>query len=197
MHKFYTRALMCLALVLILASVSVADVTDTKTVVVKAEVPQQNSLSVTVSKIVGSSPWVIKTSIDFGKLIFDDVNSIFVPSDGGYYAVDVGVNSNAPSWTLTHTISSVANGSEKLDNNINVSFMKQSTTNPAGTLIEKVSFASSNNKAYTKATFSSGQWLRVYYGIATGSGDATGVEPIGATKASGTYTGSITLTLTL
>jgi len=38
-------------------------------------------------------------------------------------------------------------------------------------------------------------WLRIYYGIGTGSGDVTGVTPVTLAQPVDTYSGSVTLTL--
>ncbi|MFH0827044.1 MAG: hypothetical protein V1923_04060 [Candidatus Omnitrophota bacterium] len=159
----------------------------------QAVVPQQNGLTVTVSKVVGTT-FTTATSINFGTLVYDTVNKIFTTSDGSYYAVDVGCNSNSADWTVTHTITSLLNGTSNLDGHVNVTFMKQ-TSSTAGTQISKYSYAASNNKPFTKAQLSGG-WLRVYYGLATGVGDATGVTPVPSDKTYGTYSGTVTFTLT-
>lgn len=187
-HGF--KALACLVLVLGLVSASFAAVS--QTVVVNATIPSVNTLTVTVSKVVGTT-WTTQTSINFGTLVLDPVNNIFKTSDASYYAVDVGVNSNA-AWTITHTRTSVISGANNLDGNINVSFIQQNAT--TGVDLSKVSFANSNNVAYTKAAIGTGNWLRIYYGLGTGLGDNTGVTPIDINKPTGAYTGSVTLTLT-
>jgi hypothetical protein len=163
-----------------------------QTIAVTATVPSTSGLSVTINKVVGST-WTTASSIAFGNLVWNSTASMFLPSDGGYYVVDVDVTNNATSWTLTHNRTPLAFGTNKLDSNVNVSFYKQ-TSSSVGTLLSKLSFDASNNQAFTKTALS-GAWLRIYYGIATGSSDATGVTPIGATAAAGTYTGSVTLTL--
>ncbi|HIE43729.1 MAG TPA: hypothetical protein EYP78_02900 [Candidatus Omnitrophica bacterium] len=159
---------------------------------VKAEIPKVNGISVTISRIDESGNWTEASSIDFGKLYFDNNDNIWRSSY--YCAVDVGVNTNATDWTITHTRSSIANGSEKLDNNVNVTFMKQINDTEAEKLLE-VSYKDSNNQSFAKSKLSGG-WLRIYYGIAAGNKDAPGVEPITMEKPYGTYQGSVTLTLT-
>jgi len=166
---------------------------DTKSVNITAAIPQQNGLTVTVSKVVGTT-WTLATGVAFGSLVFDAKNNIFT-TGGSYYAMDVGINSNAADWTVTHRVTSVTNGTDTLDNNINVTFMKQ-TSDTIGTQLDKVSYANSNNKAYTKTQLSGG-WLRIYYGLATGDGtDAPNTTPIGSVKNYGNYQGTITITLT-
>jgi hypothetical protein len=185
---------MCLAALLGLVSVSSA--ADTQNVDVKAFIPQQNGLTVTVSKVIGTT-FSAATTIDFGNLVYDTTNKIFTSSGGAYYAVDVGCNSNAADWTITHTVTSLANGAENLDNNVNVTFNKQ-TSDTVGTILGTISsYAASNNKAFTKSQLTGG-WLRVYYGLATGVAgkDGAGVTPVASTKTYGNYAGRVTFTLT-
>lgn len=190
MLKNTVKILLCLVLVLSLTSICLA--IDTKSVAVSASVPAENALSVTVSRIVGAT-WTPATSIDFANLVFDPVNSIFTADS--YYAVDIGTNSNALDWAVTHTRSSVVNGAESLDSNINVTFTKE--TGITSTQLAKLSYLNSDNQAFTKAQLADG-WLRAYYGIATGDplNDAPGASPITLVKPSGTYSGTVTFTLT-
>jgi hypothetical protein len=185
-------ALMCVGVLLGLVSVGLA--ADTKNVDVKAYIPQLNGLTVTVSKVVGTT-FSPATTIDFGNLVYDTVNKIFRTSDASYYAVDVGCDSNAADWIVTHTVTSLANGASNLDYNVNVTFMKQ-VSDTSGTQMGNIlSYGGSNNKAFTRSQLSGG-WLRVYYGIATGGADAADVIPITSTKTYGTYSGRVTFTLT-
>lgn len=180
----------------LLSLVSIGLAADTKNVDVKAYIPAQDGLTVTVSKVVGTT-WTQVPSIDFGNLTFDATNHIFVTADGSYYAVDVGVDSNAADWLVTHTVTSLVNGSDNIDHNVNVTFMLQ-TSNATGNKIGDVmSYAASNSKSFTKAQLAGG-WLRVYYGIATGdkAKDGADVTPIGANQTNGSYTGRVTFTLT-
>ncbi|MCM8800197.1 MAG: hypothetical protein NC900_05700 [Candidatus Omnitrophica bacterium] len=188
-------AILALAAVMLLGINSASFASDSKSYDVKAYVPQLNGLSISISKIpVSGGPWQPgQSSVDFGTLSFDSTYKIFRANY--YYAVDVGINSNTSDWTVTHTPYSVTlvNGTETLDNHINVSFVKQindTTDQP----LSKVSFANSN-KSFTKSQLLGG-WLRIYYGIATGSGDNPGVTPIPSTKTFGQYKGSVTITLT-
>ncbi|KPK98978.1 MAG: hypothetical protein AMJ95_01610 [Omnitrophica WOR_2 bacterium SM23_72] len=185
-----------MGLTLLLCVVSTALAGDTQYVDVQAYVPQQNGLSVTVSKVVGTT-FTPASSINFGTLVFDPTDKIFRTSDGSYYAVDVGCNSNADTWTITHAITSLANGTSNLNYNVNVTFMKQ-TSGTQGTQIGDIlSYAGSNGKTFTKSQLSGG-WLRVYYGLATGVAgkDASDVTPVPATKTYGAYSGRVTFTLT-
>jgi hypothetical protein len=166
---------------------------DSQTVTVTATVPTVSSgVTLTVSKVI-DDVWTTSSSIAFGTLTWDSTNNIFLPDC--YYAVDIDVTDNTGNiWTVTHTRASLANGTNNLDDKVNVSFDKQ-TSSTASEELKKVSFADSNSVAYTKTQLEGG-WLRIYYGIGTGSDDATGVTPIGTDTVAGTYTGSVTITLT-
>ncbi len=188
-----------LALVMILGLASTGFAGASKTIDVSAHVPTiGGGFNVNVSRIRSSDDgWELtdpNLPIDFQTLVYDNVNGVF--GANYYYAVDIGVmdNSGAP-WMITHTRNSVAlDAFNNLDDNINVSFTKESTTAPAVNM-QKVSYANSQNLSFTRSQLTGG-WLRAYYGIATGLGDAPGTVPIDATKPTGIYQGSVTITLT-
>jgi len=187
--------LICMVFVMVAFCVTPAWAASRKTVTVNATIPTMTGgLSVTVSAVTGTV-WKTARSISFGTLVWDSVNKIFLPNC--YYAVDIGVTDNSgTAWTLTHTRASlVGPGGAKIDNKVNVSFNRQTST--VGTELKKVSFGNSNSIAYTKAQLG-GDWLRIYYGVGTGEPgkDAPGVTPIGLDTAAGTYAGSVTITLT-
>lgn len=185
-----------LVLVMVLVSTSMCFAVTTKVININATVPSQNTMTVTLSKVVGTT-WTAATAADFGILTLDPVNNVY--GAGAYYAADVGVSSNATAWTVTHTRGSIVNNSvtpaQNLDASINVTFMKE--TGATSTQLSKVTFVNSNNVAYTNTQLAGG-WLRVYYGIATGdpANDAAGALPITLTKAPGAYAGTATITLT-
>jgi len=188
--------LRCMIFVVVAFCATSAWAASSSTVTVTANVPPvTGGLSVTVSRVTGTV-WSADTSIGFGTLVWDTVNKIFLPDR--YYAVDVAVVDNTgTAWTLTHTRASLANGTNNLNDKVNVSFIKKVATGTE-TVDKYLSFGNSNSIAYTKAALGTG-WLRVYYGIGTGSltkPDATGVTPIGLDTPTGTYTGSVTYTLT-
>jgi len=191
------RGILALAMVLVLASTGFAGAS--KTIDVSAHVPTiGGGFNVNVSRIRASDDgWELtdpNLPIDFQTLVYDNVNGVF--GANYYYAVDVGVmdNSGAP-WMVTHTRNSVAlDAFNNLDNNINVTFTKESTTAPSVNL-QMASYANSQNISFMKSQLTGG-WLRVYYGIATGLNDAPGALPIDATKPTGIYQGSVTITLT-
>jgi len=193
--KFMKKTLVTLMTALVVAQlfVSVALAGDNKTVQVKATIPTQNTLNVAISKVIGTA-FTTATAVDFGTLVLDPTYNIFKTADGSYFAVDVGINSNATNWTVTHAVTSMANGTANLDNKINVSFINQQSTS-TGLQLSKVAYTASNGKVINKADITAGGWLRIYYGLATGTGDATGVAVIPATQLGGAYAGVITLTL--
>jgi hypothetical protein len=180
-----------IVIAILIASVSFAG--DVKTVNVSATIPTQNTLSVAISKVIGTT-FTTASAVNFGNLVLDTTNNLFKTSDNSYYVVDVGINSNASSWTVTHTISAIANGAVNLNNNVNVVFTNQQNST-TGVQLAKLSYASSAGKVINKTDITTGGWLRLTYGLATGSGDATGVVIIPATQAAGTYAGVVTLTL--
>ena len=157
---------------------------------VTLRIPQMHTLKVKVIKIENDD-WQEVSEINFGRLVYDKIHHIFRANC--FYAVDVLVLSNLENWTLTHTTSSVTNGIDNLDNNINVVFVK--CTKDSEVELNKCSFKNSNSFSVTKTQLGK-SWLRIYYGIATGAGDADDVEVITMNKSPGTYTGTITLTLT-
>jgi len=175
-----------------------------QTVTVNATVPTvTGGLTVGISKVVGEVWTAGQTSVSFGTLVWHPENgtngkplNIFMAPM--YYAVDIGVTDNSgTAWTVTHTRASLAGQGTNINNKVNVSFNKQ-TSDTVSTELQKVSFGNSQSIAYTKAQLAGG-WLRIYYGVGTGDPlkpDATGVTPIGLDTPSGTYTGSVTITLT-
>jgi hypothetical protein len=165
---------------------------------ISATVPSMGELDVSISRIdVPGDVWnKNQTSINFGTLSWDSTNHIFVANN--YYAVDVGINVNTGSWTLTHNVTSVKHATQNvnLDKNINVTFMNQINDTNA-TQIKKVVYSDSNGVQIADSQITG--WLRIYYGIATGDAnkDASGATPIGMDKPAGTYSGTVTLSLTV
>jgi hypothetical protein len=166
-------------------------------ITVSATVPTETGgLTVTVNKVVGDV-WTTASSIGFGTLDLDPVNNIFTPADKGYYAVDIGVADNTGTdWRISHARGSlVRSAGGNIDNKVNVTFVKQ-TGKTTTAWSEMYTFGESAGKVYTKTQLAGG-WLRIYYGIATGQAgkDAANATPIGLDTPAGTYTGSVTITL--
>ena len=159
----------------------------------QATIPPQTSMDVSISKVVGAN-LTSTSAVDFDSLVMDNTHNMFKSANGSSYCIDVDVNSNALSWTLIHAVTSMTNGNANLDNKINVTFMNQQTSTTASQ-IAKVSYSASNGIAINKSQISNSGWLRIYYGLATGSGDGAGTSVIPVTQAKGVYGGTITLTL--
>lgn len=191
-----------IAFVMFFALVGTCLAGPTKTIPIQANVPViAGGLNVNVSKIGANSDVWLESSpnlpIDFGTLVYEPINGEFYAPY--YYAVDVGVTDNTGNnWLLTHNSNSVLclqNASHNLDNNITVSFVKQ-TFAEGDTVLQKYSYSNSNNVSYNMSQLAGG-WLRVYYGVGTGgSHEETGVLPVTIDKPSGQYSGSVVLTLT-
>lgn len=168
-----------------------------QTVTVDATVPVAAAgVTVTVSRVTGTT-WTSASSISFGTLVWDTVNKIFLPAS--YFAIDVGVSDNVGGWTVTHTRTSLAGNGTNLNDKVNVSFVKQ-TSSTTSEPLQYLSYTASNNISYNNLQLAGG-WLRIYYGIGTGDTtagkeDASGVTPIGMDTPAGTYNGSVTITLT-
>lgn len=203
MMKNSLKVLLGFAAVLFLVTACSAN--DIKTVNLTTTVPSTSVLSIGISKVVGTVFTPGQTSMDFGLLTYDPAFKIY--RGPHYFAVDVGINSNALGWNLAHSKTSFAKGIDNLDTHVNVTFVKYNgitevpITSPAG----KVSYLNSTltiNKS--TAGFAANDWLRVYYGIATGTTVATpgnpidnpSVTPVPVTQPFGAYAGVVTYTLT-
>lgn len=188
------KAFVFLVLILVMASVCLAQDSANGTVVVAVDIPQQQSLSISIAKVEGNV-WTKVNGLEFGDLVYDEVNQIF--TSRSYFAVDLQIIANTPTWSIIHTCTSVTNGTTNLDKNLNVVFVNQKTADSAEE-IEKVSYSTSNGKSLSKSKFSQGGWLRVYYGLATGdiAKDAPGVTPLINSNSAGAYNGNVSFTLT-
>ena len=201
------KKLIALGLFLVLSIPSFAQETQTETIPISAEIPLVEGLSVGISRVdISVNPqtgqvtenWVPgQSEINFGTLYFDETWGIWRANC--YYVVDVGVDTNADNWTLQYEASDLTDGKGHfLNNNVNVRFrkmIKQNGNDVEAANLGDYSYGMKSN-SFTKFQLGDG-WLRIYYGIATGSGDAPGVEVITMDKPAGTYTGTITLTLTI
>lgn len=193
-----------LALVMVASLSTYCYASGAKTINVTANIARlSGALSVNVAPVTyvqgGTDQWAPASPdnpIDFGTLNFNNQYKIFMAPR--YYAVDIGIDDNSgANWVVTHTVQSVRSGGSNLDNNINVTFVKQRDSNN-GDQLNYTSLASSNGYQVTKSQISGG-WLRIYYGIATGNTtkpDAPGVQVIDTNKPSGNYSGSVTITVT-
>lgn len=164
-----------------------------ETVNITATIPQMTGLSIGISKVdADTGQWhPNQSSIDFGVLQFDDTYKIFRANC--YYAVDVGVEANAASWTISHNAGPITDGKgHYLDDNISVTFVQQLGDQEKGADLGKYKYSNAT-RSFIKSQISPG-WLRIYYGVATGNPDDP-AEVITMSKPAGTYTGTITITL--
>jgi hypothetical protein len=182
-----------LALLMVFSLTNLSSAAITKTVDAQVVIPLTTDFNVSVSKVVGDT-WTDAFSMDFGELVYNSAWGRY--TSDCYYVIDVGVMDNSGlAWTISHNRSSIAlNATNNLDSNINVRFITTGGTSAERTLAY-VSYANSNAISIPKSTFLPGEWLRIFYGIASDTGNAIGVEPIYLNKLQGTYTGTVTLTL--
>ncbi len=188
---------------------------------VTATVPTQFGLIVSATSIdANGTPgpsddiWgtpVPNGNVSFGTLTLDTDNMVFISSS--YYAVDVAIIANSGWTSLLHSATSVTNGTDNLDNNINVTTIACSivgtdecaTSGTTAIDIQKLSYTSAMSMTVTPVDVDidiAGQWLRIFYGLSSGNDplnpqydDNPGVSPVPASQPSGSYTGTITLTL--
>ncbi len=162
-----------------------------RTIHIKVNVPAITQFVVSVHKVNSDNSWSDSNEVDFGLLSFDERNRVFRSSV--YYVVDVGVMCNKGRWQLIHEPGSIVgpNGNT-LDFNVNVTFVNMKKGGKEE-VIKKLVYARSRQEFSSRVL--KGNWLRVYYGLATGVADAPGAKPVGLGTPSGKYVGSITLTL--
>lgn len=195
MYKNLLVAAFIFVLVLGVASLGLAQVENVR---IAANVGEVHQMNLTLNKVVGTT-WTIisdRTGIgmDFGSLTKggDDI----FRSDA-YFILDAPVTSNKTSWTITHTRTDFAkDATNNLNANTNVKLVKVDNTTSAETTLVGgyVSYQNSNNKIVNSSDLT-GARLRIYYSLAGGTGDASGVSTITPAKPSGNYTGTVTLTL--
>lgn len=186
------------AVIMVLAMVSLSFASTS--VRIAATIGETHQLNVVLNKVIGST-WTEITDLagqgmDFGSLTKDSDN---VFRSNAYFVIDAPVVSNKSGWTITHTATDFAkDSSNNLNANTNVKFIKVDNTNNAETQLASngyISYGVAKTRAAITQSELSGGRLRVYYSIASGSGDASGVSVITTSKPTGTYTGTVTLTL--
>jgi len=167
---------------------------------IAASIGETHQMNVALNKVNGST-WTPITDLtgvgmDFGALT-KGTDNIF--RSDNYFVVDAPVVSNKTTWTITHTRTDFASGTNNLNDSVNVKFIKVDNSTNAETLLALtgggyVTYANSNSKVVNNSDIT-GCRLRIYYSIASGSDDATGAAVITTAKPTGTYTGTVTLTL--
>ena len=178
---------------------------------VRAVVPEQLDLAVTVRKVPASQepygPGSSEvSSIDFGTLAFDDTNNIFVSND--YFSVFLVATTSGRAYRIQQTNNGViSTGGGDLNNNLVLTPDYQAADeiggNPQGTLPGGDSLGSAQlsfgaGKVIYNGNAGLSRRVRAYYGIATGAaGEPAGAEPITTNKLAGTYTGTVTFSVVL
>jgi hypothetical protein len=168
---------------------------------IAATIGETHQMNVALSRVAsaGATPTLVSdltgTGMDFGSLIQDPTDHNF--RTPVYFYIDAPVVSNKTGWTITHSATDFAlDGTNNLNANTNVTFVKATSSGEtalaSGGLI---SYATAKTRAAIAQAELTGGWLRIYYGLAQGSGDASGVSVITTAKPVGAYTGTVTLTL--
>lgn len=170
---------------------------------IAASIDEVHQMNVVLNKVIGASGTptevtdLIGEGMDFGILTKGDDN---VFRSDAYFVVDAPVISNKTGWNITHTATDFAkDASNNLNANTNVTFMKVNNATSGETALGSgnyISYLAAKTKAaITQSAIGAGNRLRIYYALADGELDATGVSVITAAKPSGLYQGTVTLTL--
>jgi hypothetical protein len=169
---------------------------------IAASIGETHQMNVTLNKVagLGAAPSVVTdltgSGMDFGALTKGADNNF---RSSIYFFVDAPVVSNKTGWTITHTATDFAKDlSNNLNGNTNVTFVKVDNSTSAETELAANSYisygAAKTRAAITQSELTGGR-LRIYYAMANGSGDASGVSVITTSKPTGSYVGTVTLTL--
>ncbi len=168
------------------------------TIRIAANIGETHQMNVAVNKVTGTT-WtpvsdLLGIGMDFLSLT-QGTDNVF--RSNSYFVVDAPVTSNRTTWTVTHTRTNFQkDATNNLNGHTNVKFVKVNNADNAETVLSGgyVSYENSNNKVYSASDLTNGR-LRIYYALASGSGDATGVSVITTSKPTGSYAGTVTLTL--
>ncbi len=167
---------------------------------IAASIGETHQMNVTLSKVVGAVTTPVTdltgTGMDFGALT-KGTDNVF--RSNAFFYLDAPVVSNKTGWTITHTAADFAkDATNNLNGNTNVKFVKVDNTTNAETQLASngyISYQTAKTRAaIAQSELTSGR-LRIYYSIASGSGDATGVTVVTTAKPIGSYQGTVTLTL--
>lgn len=133
------------------------------------------------------------TGMDFGTLTASGGN-FTTPT---FFYIDAPVVSNKTGWTITHTATDFANSAgNNLNLNTNVTFMKAVTGGETALANNYTSYNAAKTRTPITQAELTGGWLRIYYGLANGgTGDASGVSIITTAQPTGSYVGTVILTL--
>jgi len=167
---------------------------------IAATIGETHQMNVALSRMAsaGATPTPVTdltgTGMDFGTLTKDPVDNNF--RSPIFFYVDAPVVSNKTGWTITHTATDFANSAgNNLNLSTNVTFMKAITGGETALAVSKISYNAAKTRAAIAQSELTDGWLRIYYGLAQGSGDAPGVAVITTAQPTGSYVGTVTLTL--
>lgn len=193
----------------ILGSLNLCWAGSTASIGVQAQIPQQLELSYWIRYAPpGGDPYGSgsgdATSINFGKLSWDDTNGIWVADK--YYTVFLVARTSGRPYRIVQTCTGLVNGSYKLDDSFVVTPDYQANDEwsggqpqgpmPSGDSLGTSGLAVATNKVIYNGNSGKTRIIRAYYGLATGEPGKPG-KPITGDQPSGTYTGTVTFTVTL
>lgn len=145
------------------------------------------------------------TSLDFGTLTFDTVNSIWVADK--YFTVFLLATTSGRAYTIQQTNNGVTSTGGNLNSNLLMTPDYQTADKignvaqgllPAGDSIGAKSLSYGTNKVIYNGNSGESRIARSYYGLATGAaGEPAGSLPITTNKPAGTYTGTVTFSVVL
>ena len=175
---------------------------------VSATVPTATGISMVVDSVntTGSPVFtpVSGTALIFDPMTFNSTNNIYLPSV--YYAINISASGGGglPDTTVTYTEGTNPNGSSTtqggLGTKTTATFAQEQGSTETITALGKKRLidltGSVGHEPYT--SLASGSYLRVYVGVWTGStaapADPSNGQPFSNADASGTYTGTLTVT---
>jgi hypothetical protein len=195
MFKKLLMVILALALVFGMSPLGMA----AQNIKITATVGELHQMNVSLLRVTAGGQTPITdlagTGMDFGQLTKNASN--YLISDA-FFIVDAPVTTNHASWNIAHTATDFASGGNTLNGNVNVTFVKVNNATSDETQLSGgyVSYNTAKSKTILSTDIGNGFRLRIYYGIPnTNTGNAGGVAPIPMSQATGTYVGTVTLTL--
>ncbi len=195
MLKKLLMAILVLALVFGMSPLGMA----AQNIRIAASIGELHQMTVGLLKVTAGGPTpvsdMVGTGMDFGLLTKNASN--YLVSDA-FFIVDASVVSNHSSWNIAHAATDFASNGNNLNGHVNVTFVKVNNATNDETQLSGgyVSYDTAKSKTILNTDLGAGFRLRIYYGIPiTNTGNASGVTPIPMSQATGTYVGTITLTL--
>ena len=178
------------------------------TFTVSATVPQATGIAIVVDSVNSSGTPVFTpvsgTSLSFDPMTFNTTNNIYIPSV--YYALNISSSSGSglPDTTVTYTEGANPNSGSAsqggLGTKTTATFAQELGNVETITALGKKRLidltGTVGHEPYT--SLATGSYLRIYVGVWTGSTtapvDPSNGQPFSNADASGTYTGTLTVT---